>query len=117
MGKVRHFGCRAIGASLLLCAVATQAAPAPEPLVVTRLADPDPNYVPPAEPKSRGKRSRADEAQPVLDEAMLAFGRAIGQAALAQRQVMQARCSAGPPSGASDVERLAWEASCRYSRR
>jgi hypothetical protein len=117
MGKARHFRWSAISASLLLCPVAAQAAPAPEPLVVTSLADPDPNYVPPAESKSRGKRSRAEEPQPVLDEAMLAFGRAIGQAALAQRQVMQARCSAGPPSDASDVDRLAWEASCRYSRR
>ena len=117
MGKVRHFGRTAISASLLLCSVATQAAPVPEPLVVTRLADPDPNYLPPAEPKSRGKRSSAEEPQPVLDEVMLAFGRAIGQAALAQRQVMQARCGAGAPSDASAVERLAWEASCRYSRR
>ena len=117
MGKARHFRRSAISASLLLCPVAAQAAPAPEPLVVTSLADPDPNYVPPAESKSRGKRSRAEEPQPVLDEAMLAFGRAIGQAALAQRQVMQARCSAGAPSDASAVERLAWEASCQYSLR
>ena len=117
MGMMRHFGWSAISASLLLCPVATQAAPAPEPLVVTRLAHPDPNYVPPAEPKSRGKRSRAEEPQPVLDEAMLAFGRAIGQAALAQRQLMQARCGTGAPSDARAVERLEWEASCRYSRR
>ena len=113
----RHFGWSAISTSLLLCAVAAQAAPAAEPLVVTRLADPDPNYVPPVEPKSRGKRSRAEEPQPKLDVAMLAFGRAIGQAALAQRQVMQAQCSAGAPSDATAVERLTWEASCRYSRR
>lgn len=117
MGKVRHLGRSAISALLLLCPIAAESAPAPEPLVVTRLADPDPNYVPPAEPKSRGKRSRAAEPQPVLDEAMVAFGRAIGQAALAQRQVMQAQCSAGAPSDATAVERLAWEASCRYSRR
>ena len=117
MGKLRHFGRSTISASLLLCPLATHAAPAPEPLVVTTLADPDPNYVPPPEPKSRGKRSLPAEPQPALDEAMLAFGRAIGQAALAQRQVMQARCSAGAPSDASDAERLAWEASCRYSRR
>ncbi|HKP33873.1 MAG TPA: hypothetical protein VJT70_03725 [Sphingomicrobium sp.] len=117
MGLVRHFGWSAFSAALLLCPVATQSAQAPDALVVTPLADPDPNYIPPAEPRFRGKRSRAEEPQPELDEAMLAFGRAIGQAALAQRQVMQARCSAGAPSHASDVERLAWEASCRYSRR
>ena len=89
------------------------AAPA-EPLIVTQLADPDPNFVPEG-PHSAWKRSR--EAMPRLDASMEAFGRAIGQAALVEQQAIEERCRNAAPAAASATDRFAWAASCRYTRR
>lgn len=103
-------------ALLLGAAPMAEAAPA-EPLVVTELADPDPNYVPPPTEQHSGKRSASNDAAPVLDAAMQDFGRAIGQAALLQRQSIQAKCNSSAPIPAGGAERWAWEANCRYERR
>lgn len=47
---------------------------------------------------------------------MQEFGRAIGQAALVEKQQIAARCQAGEPTNATDEQRFAWAAACRYSR-
>ncbi len=102
----------------LLLGVARSAEAAPsEPLVVTELADPDPNYVPPQSEQHPGKRSPGNDAAPLLDEAMQDFGRAIGQAAFLQRQSIQAKCNSSAPVPQGGAARWAWEANCRYERR
>jgi len=108
------------GAALALAPVGAPAAdavgiPAPEPLVVTQLADPDPNYRPPlAEGSERNSR---DRKMPALDAAMQDFGRAIGEAALLQQRAIEAKCGSGAPVPADGAARWAWEANCRYDRR
>jgi hypothetical protein len=97
-------------------ATAAVAAPA-EPLVVTQLADPDPNYVPPPNEQQPGTPWTRIDAAPVLDAAMQDFGRAIGQAALLQRRAGQAKCNSSAPVPADGAARWAWEANCRYERR
>ena len=71
------------------------AAPASEPLIVTRLADPDPNYVAPAGERHAARMSRQGEA-PTLNSAMQDFGRAIGQASTVSF-AMRSKCSADEP--------------------
>jgi hypothetical protein len=116
MGFERKMGRAALGLVLLLDAASAAAAP-PEPLIVTQLADPDPNYVPPHEPKLNTIRAsdQLDQGSS-LDQSMQEFGRAIGQAAMLQQQAIEARCRSGAPSGSSTADRFAWEASCRYQR-
>ena len=108
------------GACLALLVGGTAvAAPPPEPLIVTRLADPDPNFVPPVDgPRSRLAATADEDLQdPALDRAMEDFGRAIGQAALVQRQAIEARCKSNDATHASASERFAWQAACNYVRR
>lgn len=58
------------------------AAPAGEPLVVTQLRDPDPNYVTPkAEPKAARRPHRKADDNPTLDQAFENLGRVTGQLA------------------------------------
>jgi hypothetical protein len=115
MGIERLIATAVLGLALLPGAAAAAAAP-PEPLIVTRLADPDPNYVPPRGESAERSTMSAEDLEPTFDEAMQDFGRAIGQAALLQRQATEARCRSGAPAGGSASDRFAWEASCRYSR-
>jgi hypothetical protein len=111
----RKVGRAAFGLVLLLGAAGARSA-SHEPLVVTQLADPDPNYVPPRLPKLDETRASDDlDDKPTLDQAMQDFGRAIGQAALLQQRAIDARCrSEAAPADRAD--RLAWEANCRYQR-
>ena len=89
---------------------------APEPLLVTRLQDPDPNYIPPPEPKD-GARSADDADQDAsIDQAMEDLGRAIGQAGMVIRQKVQAKCREGIPADVPAEQRYAWEARCSYQR-
>ena len=89
----------------------------PKPLVVTKLADPDPNYVAPAEPKHGKRQSDADDQSLALNAAMQDFSQALGQALLLQQQVIVQRCKSGAANAASSAERMAWEAACKYVRR
>src|SRR5690349_7097383 len=74
------------GSALLMAASQLVLAAPAEPLVVSPLSDPDPNFVPPKpEPRKKGRaHSRAGEASS-LDKAMENLGMVIGQAAENQR--------------------------------
>jgi hypothetical protein len=111
MGFVSKISIAAGSVALAVFAVSAAAEP-PEPLVVTRLADPDPNFVAPAERK-HGRRHAAAENDTALDAAMADFGRVLGEALLAQQQLIDQRCKA---TEASAADRMAWEAACRYAR-
>jgi hypothetical protein len=105
-----------LGFAIALGAVPCGAAPPSEQLVVTQLADPDPNYVPPpAESKSRSKALQTHES-PTLDQAMQDFGRAIGQAAMLEQRQVDARCKSIDLSKIPVEQRYLWEANCRYQR-
>lgn len=116
MGYVRQIVCVAIAVALLSGASAANAAPR-EPLVVTHLPDPDPDYVlPPPEPKRpAGRRDNANQ-DTSIDTAMQTFGRAIGQAGLVIRQKAEAKCRERIPADVPVEQRYAWEASCSYRR-
>jgi len=103
-----------VAAALTLPVGASAVAAPPEPLVVTQLPDPDPNYVPP--PELKGEARSQQEADESIDQAMEGFGRAVGQAALVIRQKTAARCREGMPADVTPEQRFAWEASCRYQR-
>ena len=115
MVSLRAIGTIGAAAALVGAVQPLLAAPA-EPLVVTKMTDPDPYFVPPP-PERRGRAPVRAEETPTLTEAMEQFGRAIGQAAMIQQQNMEARCRSMASGSMSDAERLAWAASCRYSRR
>jgi hypothetical protein len=110
----RNVRCAAVAIGLI--APAASIAGAPEPLIVTQLADPDPGYVrPSAEPRG-GTRPLPADIDRTLDTAIQDFGRAIGEAAAIQRRAIEARCQSGEANAASAADRFAWAASCRYSR-
>ena len=88
MTSQREVGLSFLALALNLAAMPAIARPA-EPLVETRLADPDPGFVPaPAEKKRSARlKRRSDDENPTLDQAFENLGRVAGQAA----QVMQQR--------------------------
>ena len=102
----------ALSAAALLIGASAAAEPR-EPLIVTRLADPDPNYVAPVNSKREAAESDADVR---VEEVMQSFGRVIGQAAMAEQQQIDALCKAGAPVNATREQLFAYEASCRYCR-
>lgn len=116
MGFERNLARIASGAAMLLVAVQAPAAPV-EPLVVTRLADPDPDFAL-REPGSKNASAQAAQtaADDRIEDAMQTFGRAIGQAAMIEQQQIEARCRSGAPVNATREQLFAYEASCRYSR-
>src|SRR5690348_2020063 len=86
MTSQREVGLSFLALALNLAAMPALAHPA-EPLVETRLTDPDPGFVAaPVEKKSARLKRRSDD-EPTLDEAFENLGRVAGQAA----QVMQQR--------------------------
>lgn len=88
----------------------------PEPLIVTPLGSPDPGLVAAHEPQLKlTKLHSGDDQESAIDEAIQSFGRAIGQAALDDRQAVEARCRSNQAAG-STTDRFAWAATCRYSR-
>jgi hypothetical protein len=113
---------QAIARAAICAASAFSAAPAmpapPEPLVVTRLPDPDPNFVsPPPQGTQQRRNSPGQRQDATLEEAMQDFSRALGQAAMVEQHRLDARCNAGLPPDATAEQRFAWAASCRYTRR
>jgi hypothetical protein len=93
-------------ALLIIAAVAasTAAIGAPrEPLIITTSADPDPNFVPPREPKHKSRAAKARRpAQGSMDETMENLGRAIGQLELLGQQVRQTQTSAAAGADRAD---------------
>jgi hypothetical protein len=117
MGFVRKIWPGVAGVMLLAGSAPIMAEP-PEPLAVIQLADPDPNYVPPPPETRHGRRhSDGDDRNETFDSAMQDFGRALGQAALMQQQVMQQRCKSSEAAAGNGQARMAWEAACKYTRR
>ena len=87
MTSQREVGLSVLALALNLAAMPAIARPA-EPLVETRLADPDPGFVAaPAEKRSARLKRRSDDENPSLDQAFENLGRVAGQAA----QVIQQR--------------------------
>ena len=83
-----HLALSVSGAMLPLTVSAPVLAAPPEPLVISQLSDPDPNYVPPKpEPAKKGRRAHhhADEDSSI-DQTMKKLGMVIGQAAQIERQ-------------------------------
>jgi hypothetical protein len=115
MGVGRTIALGAFSAVVLLNAVPAIAAPR-EPLIVTRLADPDPLYVDGLKSRSGKSQEATLEADSKIEEAMQRFGRAIGEAAILEQQQIEALCRAGEPTNAKAEQRFDFEASCRYSR-
>lgn len=104
-----------LGALLAASPAALNAAP--EPLVVTKLTDPDPNYLPlQAAAPSRRVTDEDSGAGARVDSAIENFGRAIGRAAIIEQQQMLTLCRSGAPANATPEQRFDYEASCRYSR-
>ena len=104
---------RSIGIALALLGGSVPAAAEPrEPLVITRLPDPEPDFASPS--RERGGR---DEETVKLDEAMQNFSLAIGQATRLEQQAVAQRCRSGVPGQTKASDRFAWEARCRYQRR
>ena len=115
MGFRRAFAGLALSAALAGGAASVRSSP-PEPLVVTKLPDPDPDYTATSAAK-RGAMGGPDEQEDApLDPSMQDFGRAIGQATQLQEQAIEARCKAGQPSGGNSLDRLTWAANCMYQR-
>lgn len=115
MGIERTVGHGIVSALVLLIAAPVSAAPR-EPLVVTKMADPDPYFVAPAEPKHGRAQAQDADADSKIEDAMETFGRALGQAEMVRQQQIEARCSAGAPADATREQLFAYEAACRYSR-
>ena len=105
MGKVRNLRLIVAGAALLSSATAATARP-PETLVLIPSSGADLAFVPPADAQSNP-----------ADEAIEAFRRAISQAALLQREQIQATCRTAQPQGGTREQRFAWAANCQYARR
>lgn len=108
----------ALSSAVLLMGAPAAAEPR-EPLVVTRLSDPDPNYVASVDPKREAREAREAseaDANTRVEEAMQSFGQAIGQAAMIEQQQIEAFCKTGAPVNATREQLFAYEASCRYTR-
>lgn len=89
-----------------------------EPLVVTQMADPDPNFVPAAQDGQHAKSvASADSEDAVqIDQAMESLGRAIGEAAAIAHRQMEARCRELSQEHETAEQRFARAATCRYNR-
>jgi hypothetical protein len=83
----------------LLCAAAPLVAGPAEPLVVTKLPDPDPGYVPPRPEKRIARATRKADENTTLEQAFESLGRISGQVAQIAEQRARERASA-------DVARL-----------
>ncbi len=72
-------------------ATSTAFAGAPrEPLIVTEVPDPDPNFVPPREPRPKKRPAKARKAaKPTVNQVMEDLGRVTGQLELLGEQIRQ----------------------------
>lgn len=115
MAFTRVLAALALSAGPLAGAAPARSEP-PEPLVITQLPDPEPTSMSVGAEKRGAMRAHDGDENPALDQAILDFGRAIGQATRVQEEAIEARCKSGEPSGGNLVDRLSWAANCRYQR-
>lgn len=102
----------------MLAAAGPVAGASREPLIVTPIHEPDLGIVAAGEPRLQLTVLRGtDDQQSAIDEAIESFGRAIGQAARADQQAMEAKCRSSQAAAISAAERLAWATNCGYRRR
>jgi len=92
---------------LLLSGTAVLAAPAPEPLIITKLP----------EQELLVTRSAAIQQGPSIDDAMERLSQAIGRALRADQQATQAACKSREAPKAGTPEVFDWRARCSYVRR
>lgn len=117
MGFERKVFRAAFSAVLMLSPATLAAAPAPEPLIITKNADPDSGFVAAPEANLTVVRTRAGGSDaPTLEEAMETFGRAVGQAIRVEQQAMEAACRSTPRPKAGSSEVYAWQSRCNYNR-
>jgi hypothetical protein len=108
----------AVAAALMAGVSPAAAAPSAEPLVITRLPDPEQALVRTAEPTLTVVRTAANVGdQPSFDQAMQSFGRAVDRAIRAEQQAMMAACKASTPPKPGSAQVYAWGARCSYDRR
>lgn len=107
MGFERKMVRAALCGALLLSGTAALAAPAPEPLIITRL------------PEQELLVTRSDAAQqgPSIDDAMERLTQAIGQALRADQQATQSACKSSEPPKPGTPQMFDWRARCSYVRR
>jgi hypothetical protein len=123
MTSERHFRSAVCGIALLIVAAASSPAfaePRGEPLVFTTSPDPDPDFVPPREPRhpSRPAKSRR-LAKGSMEQVMEDLGRLTGQLGLLGEQVLQSRsdthsnaCAALAATGGSGTDHSELEQRC-----
>lgn len=115
---------RKLGSSMALVAFIAanpaSAGPAEPGLVVEKMADPDPGFVPPPAEKHPARAKSRPEVKSELDEAFENLGRVTGQAAQmyeqrarADRQkLIQMACKAVDDARASGMDVSRWEKDC-----
>ena len=119
MGFKRNIAA-ALAAALIVgvSPAAAAAAPSVEPLVITKLPDPEQALVTTGEPALKVVRTGAGaDEQPSFDQAMQSFGRAVDRAIRLEQQAMKAACKASTPPKPGSAEVYAWGARCSYDRR
>jgi len=96
----------ALPVALMIGATAAGAAPAPEPLIITKHSD----------SMLTLSQSGAPQPESAVDDAITRFGRAMGQAIQAQEQAVEAACKSvqRPKPGSAAV--YTWGARCSYQR-
>ena len=108
----------AVAAGFIIGLSPAAAAPSVEPLVITKLPDPEQALVTTGEPALKVVRTGASaDEQPSFDQAMQSFGRAVDRAIRLEQQAMKAACKASTPPKPGSAEVYAWGARCSYDRR
>jgi hypothetical protein len=106
MGFKRNMGQAGLCLALLAEAAGVRATSAPEPLIVTRLSDPEARLI------TQG----VSNTDPALGDTMASFAQAISQSALADVEAAQSRCNSRAAIPAAGAARMSWEANCSYRR-
>lgn len=81
----------AVTATIVACVAQPVVAAPEEPLVVTQLPDPDPNYAPLPPEKRSARPPHGSDENPTLNEAFENLGRSAGQLAQIAEQRARAR--------------------------
>lgn len=120
MTRTRKFGLSTALIALVAAnpASAEQAEPA---LVVEKLSNPDPDFVPPPPEKRQARVRNVSEESPTLDQAFENLGRVAGQAAQLKEQRYRTEvdklkkivCNSVESARAGGADVSAWEQDCK----